>query len=319
MDKLKSMQTFVHIAEQGSLTAAARVCDSSLPAVVRTLAALEAHLGVRLFHRTTRRISLTGEGKRYLDNCRAVLAAVDDAEAALSADAAEPSGQLSITAPVLFGQMYVAPTVMRFVQRYERVRCSLVLQDRIVNLLEEGLDVGIRIGHLEDSSLVAQPLSTLRRVVVASPEYLRHHGVPEHPKELIQANCVRFLGGSGPWWTFHENGRTFSIPVNGNLDFNHMTPVLDACLAGMGFGTFISYQVAPYLAQGKLQLVLETFEPPPRPISVVYPHARLLPGRTKAFIDFIKQELSGLKPLERLGDPSAGFKATTAPRKRVKS
>jgi len=319
MDKLKSMQTFVHIADQGSLTAAARVCDSSLPAVVRTLAALEAHLGVRLFHRTTRRISLTEEGKRYLDNCRAVLAAVDDAEAALSADAVEPSGQLSITAPVLFGQMYVAPAVMRFVQRYERVRCSLVLQDRIVNLLEEGLDVGIRIGHLEDSSLVAQPLSTLRRVVVASPEYLRRHGVPEHPKELIQANCVRFLGGSGPWWTFHEGGRTFSIPVNGNLDFNHMTPVLDACLAGMGFGTFISYQVAPYLAQGKLQLVLETFEPPPRPISVVYPHARLLPARTKAFIDFIKQELSGLKPLERLGDPSAGFKATTAPRKRVKS
>ncbi len=167
MDKLKAMQTFVHIADAGSLTAAARVCDSSLPAVVRTLAALEAHLGVRLFHRTTRRISLTEEGKRYLDNCRAVLAAVDDAEAALSADAAEPSGQLTLTAPVLFGQMYVAPAVMRFVQRYERVRCSLVLQDRIVNLLEEGLDAGIRIGHLEDSSLVAQPLSTLRRVVVA--------------------------------------------------------------------------------------------------------------------------------------------------------
>jgi DNA-binding transcriptional LysR family regulator len=297
MDKLKAMQTFVQIADEGSLTAAARVCDSSLPAVVRTLAALEAHLGVRLFHRTTRRISLTEEGKRYLDNCRAVLAAVDDAEAALSADVTEPTGQLTITAPVLFGQMYVAPAVMRFVQRYERVRCSLVLQDRIVNLLEEGLDAGIRIGHLEDSSLVAQPLSTLRRVVVASPDYLRRHGVPQHPKELTQANCVRFLGSTGPWWTFHENGRAFSVPVSGNLDFNHMTPVLDACLAGMGFGTFISYQVAPHLALGKLQLVLESFEPPPRPVSVVYPHARLLPARTKAFIEFIKQELRGLKPL----------------------
>lgn len=297
MDKLKAMQTFVHIADAGSLTAAARVCDSSLPAVVRTLAALEAHLGVRLFHRTTRRISLTEEGKRYLDHCRAVLAAVDDAEAALSADAAEPSGQLTLTAPVLFGQMYVAPAVMRFVQRYERVRCSLLLQDRIVNLLEEGLDAGIRIGHLEDSSLVAQPLSTLRRVVVASPDYLRRHGVPQHPKDLAQANCVRFLGNTGPWWTFHEAGRAFSVPVSGNLDFNHITPVLDACLAGMGFGTFISYQVAPHLAQGKLQLVLEAFEPPPRPVSVVYPHARLLPARTKAFIEFIKQELRGLKPL----------------------
>ncbi|WP_114969236.1 LysR family transcriptional regulator [Rhodoferax ferrireducens] len=297
MDKLKAMQTFVHIADEGSLTAAARSRDSSLPAVVRTLAALEAHLGVRLFHRTTRRISLTEEGKHYLENCRQVLAAVDDAEAALSADAAEPTGQLTLTAPVLFGQMYVAPAVMRFVQRFERMRCSLVLLDRVVNLLEEGMDAGIRIGPLEDSSLVAQPLGSLRRVVVASPTYLRRHGVPQHPKDLLKANCVRFLGSSGPWWTFHENGRAFTVPVTGNLDFNHNAPVLDACLAGMGFGMFISYQVAPYLAQEKLQLVLETFEPPPRPVSVVYPHARMLPARTRAFIDFIKLELNGLKSL----------------------
>lgn len=295
MDKLKAMQTFVHIADEGSLTAAARSRDSSLPAVVRTLAALEAHLGVRLFHRTTRRISLTEEGKHYLENCRQVLAAVDDAEAALSADAAEPAGQLTLTAPVLFGQMYVAPAVMRFVQRFERLRCSLVLLDRVVNLLEEGMDAGIRIGPLEDSSLVAQPLGSLRRVVVASPAYLRRHGVPQHPKDLLKANCVRFLGSSGPWWTFHEHGRAFTVPVTGNLDFNHNTPVLDACLAGMGFGMFISYQVAPYLAQEKLQLVLEAFEPPPRPVSVVYPHARMLPARTRAFIDFIKLELRGLK------------------------
>ncbi|MEO8118014.1 MAG: LysR family transcriptional regulator [Rhodoferax sp.] len=295
MDKLKAMQTFVHIADEGSLTAAARSRDSSLPAVVRTLAALEAHLGVRLFHRTTRRISLTEEGKHYLENCRQVLAAVDDAEAALSADAAEPAGQLTLTAPVLFGQMYVAPAVMRFVQRFERMRCSLVLLDRVVNLLEEGMDAGIRIGDLEDSSLVAQPLGSLRRVVVASPAYLSRHGVPRHPKDLLKANCVRFLGSSGPWWTFHENGRAFTVPVTGNLDFNHNAPVLDACLAGLGFGMFISYQVAPYLTQQKLQLVLETFEPPPRPVSVVYPHARMLPARTRAFIDFIKLELKGLK------------------------
>jgi DNA-binding transcriptional LysR family regulator len=295
MDKLKAMQTFVHIADQGSLTAAARSRDSSLPAVVRTLAALEADLGVRLFHRTTRRISLTEEGKRYLENCRQVLAAVEEAEAALSADAAEPAGQLTVTAPVLFGQMYVAPAVMRFVQRFERMRCSLVLLDRVVNLLDEGMDAGIRIGELEDSSLVAQPLGSLRRVVVASPAYLARHGVPRHPKELLQANCVRFLGSSGPWWTFHEAGRAFTVPVTGNLDFNHNAPVLEACLAGMGFGMFISYQVAPYLARKKLQLVLQAFEPPPRPVSVVYPHARMLPARTKAFIDFIKLELNGLK------------------------
>lgn len=296
MDKLKAMQAFVQIAEAGSLTAAARALDSSLPAMVRTLAALEAHLGVRLMQRTTRRMSLTEEGKHYLQSCRALLGAVQEAEAALVADVSEPTGQLNITAPVMFGQLHVTPAVMRFVQRYPQVQCNVVLADRVVNLLEEGLDLGIRIGQLEDSTLVAQPLGTLRRMVVASPLYLDRVGRPQHPRELLQANCIRFLGTSGPWWTFHSQAKTFSVPVSGNLTFNHNAPVLDACLAGMGFGMFVSYQVAPYLADGRLELVLEAFEPPLRPIQVVYPHARLLPARTRAFIDFIKQELRGLQP-----------------------
>lgn len=297
MDKLKAMQCFVRIADTGSLTAAAQALGSSLPAVVRSLAALEAHLGVRLFNRTTRRISLTEEGKRHLDSCRQVLAALDDAEAALRADASDPSGQLTITAPVLFGQMYVAPAVTRFVQRHRQMRCSLVLLDRVVNLLEEGIDVGIRIGTLEDSSLVAQPLGQLRRMVVASPAFLRRHGTPQHPKDLRQANCVRFMAGGSTGWTFHENGKALQVPVSGNLDFNHVAPAVEACVAGLGFGRFISYQVAPFLAQKKLQLVLEDFEPTPRPISVIYPHARLLPARTRAFIEAIKGELASLNTL----------------------
>jgi DNA-binding transcriptional LysR family regulator len=160
MDKLKAMQAFIHIAEQGSLTAAAQVMESSLPAMVRTLAGFEAQLGVRLFNRTTRRISLTEEGRRHLESCRQVLAALADAEAALSADAAEPAGHLTITAPMLFGQMHVAPAVTRFVQHHDKMRCSMVLLDRVVNLLEEGIDVGIRIGEPEDSSLVAQNVGT---------------------------------------------------------------------------------------------------------------------------------------------------------------
>ena len=295
MDKLRAMQAFMHIADEGSLTAAARAMESSLPAMVRTLAALEAHLGVRLMHRTTRRLSLTEEGKHYLESCRQLLGAVSDAEAALTADANEPSGQLNITAPVMFGQLHVTPAVMRFVQRYERMRCNVVLADRVVNLLEEGLDLGIRIGALEDSSLVAQPLGTLRRVVVASPDYLARHGVPTHPRDLLQANCIRFIGTTGQWWTFHEDGKAFTVPVSGNLTFNHNAPVLDACLAGLGFGMFVSYQVAHHLARKELQLVLAEYEPPPRPISVVYPHARLLPARTRVFIDFIKQDMQSLK------------------------
>lgn len=295
MDKLRAMQIFIAIADSGSLTAAARVLDSSLPAVVRALAALEAHLGVRLFQRSTRRISLTQEGQRYLENCREVLAAVALGEATLAANADEPSGLLTITAPVLFGQMYVAPAVMRLVQRHPKLQVKLLFHDRVVDLLEEGIDAGIRIGKLKDSSLVAQTVSTVRRMVVASPDYLRRAGVPRHPRDLLKANCVRFSGSSGRWWTFYEGKRRFTVAVTGNLEFNHVAPSAQACAEGMGFGMFISYQVAPYLKQKRLRRVLKEFEPPPQPINIVYPHARLLPARTRVFVEWMKGELGALQ------------------------
>ena len=293
MDKLKAMQTFVRIAEAGSLTAAANETGASLPAVVRSLAALEADLGVRLLNRTTRRISLTEEGKRYLLTCQQVLSAVEEGEGALTAQAAEPSGQLTITAPVLFGQMHVAPAVTRFVQRYEKMRCNLLLHDRVVNLLEEGIDVGIRIGHLEDSTLVAQPVGQLRHVVVASPAYLRRMGVPRHPRDLLKHNCVRpnTFGGTARGWNFQDKGKPLLIPVDGNLEFNQVAPAVQACVAGMGLGKFLAYQPAPFIKQKQLRIVLEAYELPPSPISVVYPHARLLPTRTRVFIEWIKKEL----------------------------
>lgn len=291
MDKLRAMQAFIHIAEQGSLTAAAQVMESSLPAMVRTLAGFEAQLGVRLFNRTTRRISLTEEGRRHLESCRQLLAALADAEAALSADAAEPAGHLTITAPMLFGQMHVAPAVTRFVQQHEKMRCSMVLVDRVVNLLEEGVDVGIRIGEPEDSSLVAQKVGSIRRLVVASPAWLRRHGVPQHPKDLLKANCVRVTDHSPTWGPFIDQGKPLRLAVSGNLEFNQIAPAVAACAAGAGFGSFFSYQVAPFLKTKQLRTVLEDFEPPPRPINIVYPHARLLPMRTRVFIEWMKAEL----------------------------
>ena len=295
MDRFKAMQTFVQIADQGSLTGAARVLDSSLPAVVRSLAGLEAHLGVRLFHRTTRRLSLTEEGRHYLPSAREVLLAADAADQALKAEAREPAGQLVITAPVLFGHMYVAPAIVRFMQRHEKVRCSVRLHDRTVNLLEEGIDVGIRISPLEDSSLVAQTLGTIRRVVVASPAFLAQHGVPRHPRDLAGAPCVRGRIDAPSQWAFRDGGKTVHVTPDNRLEFNHLAPAIEACAAGMGFGTFFSYQVLPHVAQGRLKLVLEDFEPPPRPVSVIYPNARLLPARTRAFIDWMKTEFSGLR------------------------
>jgi DNA-binding transcriptional LysR family regulator len=295
MDRLKAMQTFVQIADQGSLTKAADALETSLPAVVRSLAALEAHLGVRLFHRTTRRISLTEEGRSYLQSAREVLAAADAADQALTLDATEPAGLLTITAPMMFGHMYVSPAVVRFLQRYDKMRCSVMLHDRPVNLLEEGVDVGIRISALEDSSLVAQQLGSIRRVVVASPDFLRRHGTPAHPRDLQWANCVRIHPTTVGPWTFRENGRALSITTRGNLEFNHIAPAVEACAAGMGFGNFLSYQVLPMVQQGRLQIVLADFEPPPRPVSVIYPHARLLPARTRAFIDWMKTEFAGIR------------------------
>lgn len=295
MDRFKAMQTFVQIADQGSLTKAADALGTSLPAVVRSLAALEAHLGVRLFHRTTRRISLTEEGRSYLQSAREVLAAADAADQALTLDATEPAGLLTITAPMMFGHMYVSPAVVRFLQRYDKMRCSVMLHDRPVNLLEEGVDVGIRISALEDSSLVAQQLGSIRRVVVASPDFLRRHGAPAHPRDLQRANCVRIHPTTIGPWMFRENGRALPIATRGNLEFNHIAPAVEACAAGMGFGNFLSYQVLPMVAQGRLQIVLGEFEPPPRPVSVIYPHARLLPARTRAFIDWMKTEFAGLR------------------------
>ncbi|WP_097459968.1 LysR family transcriptional regulator [Mangrovitalea sediminis] len=290
MDKLKAMRTFAQIATDGTLTAAARSLGNSLPSVVRQLADLEDHLNVRLFNRTTRRISLTEEGRHYLERCTEILRAIDEAEAALTVDATEPSGALVITAPVPFGQLYVAPAVTRFVQRYGKVRCKLLLNDRSLDLLEEGIDVGIRIGHLEDSSLIAQTVSQVRRIVVAAPAYLEKQGVPQHPRDLLKGNAVRIAGRALPW-AFAEGERHFSLPVSGNLEFNQVFPAIDACLEGVGFGMFMSYQVTQHLRSGRLQAVLQDFELPPRPISIVYPHAQLLPTRTRVFIDWMKQEL----------------------------
>jgi DNA-binding transcriptional LysR family regulator len=293
MDGLKSMQVLAGIADHGSLTAAAKALSMSLPAVVRALAALEADLGVRLFNRTTRRVAVTDEGRRYLEHTRRILQQVADARASLGAETSEPQGALSVTAPVLFGQLYVAPAITGFVRRYPKVRVDMQLLDRVTNPVEEGFDVAVRIGELADSTLVAQRIGTVRRLVVASPAYLRRVGVPRHPRDLLKGNCVRFSGATPRWWVFRKGGKRISVPVGGNLTFNHVVPVIEACAAGLGFGMLFSYQAASYLARGSLRAVLEDFEPAPRPLSLVYPSARYLPNRTRVFLDWIKRELAG--------------------------
>lgn len=289
MDKLRALETFVAIIDRGSLTAAADVLHSSLPAVVRQLAALEAQLGVRLLNRTTRRLSLTEDGRLYLERARRILADVDEADRMLGSQQTEPSGSLSITAPVLFGHMHVAPAIARFLQRYPQMRVNLVLLDRVVDLIQEGHDVGVRIAHLADSTLVAQPVGQIGRVVAASPDWLRRHGTPRHPRDLSRVNCI--VGVEGKQWTFLEHGKVFTVPVQGNFECNLGAPRLEACAQGLGVSRFLSYQVVPYARDKRLRVVLAEYEEPPRNVSIVYPSARLMPLRTRVFIEWLKREL----------------------------
>jgi DNA-binding transcriptional LysR family regulator len=294
MDKLRAIKTFVQIADDGSLTAAAVRLGMSLPAVVRSLAALEAELGARLFQRTTRRLALTQEGLQYLARSRDILAAVAEADASLADEAQAPRGPLTITAPVLLGQRVVAEFVTHFVAANPGIRCSVQLLDRYVNLVDEGVDIGIRIGALEDSSLVALRLGEVRHVVVASPPFLRRHGAPRHPTELRARPCVRLAAPVRPGWAFQDAGRKLHVAVDGPLDFNHAGAALLACEQGAGFGQFFSYQVQEALQAKRLRVVLDAFEPPRLPVSIVYPNARLLPARTRAFIDAARRELAPL-------------------------
>lgn len=282
---------FVAIADAGSLTAAARLRGKSLPAVVRSLATLEASLGVRLFHRTTRRITLSEVGRTYLERCRQVQAVVDEAEAELRAEQTEPQGRLAVTAPLLFGERHVASGIAAYVQRYPRVSVEFQLLDRLVNLVEEGIDVGIRIGPLEDSSLIAQHAGSMRRLAVAAPSYLERHGVPLQPKDLLGHNCVRYWRAGPIAWTFRANGKPLSVPVKGNLSVNQAAAAAEACASGLGVGLFMAYQVAPYILTGALRVVLADFETAPRPIHIVYPEARLIPARTRLFIEAIKSHI----------------------------
>jgi DNA-binding transcriptional LysR family regulator len=286
MDKFAAMKTFVRIVEAGSLTGAANSLDTSPPTVVRTLAALERKLGVSLLKRTTRRIHLTDEGTQYLERCRDILAATQEAEDILVARRTEPVGKLSVTASVAFGRRYLTPIVYGFLQRYPRVSAEVLLVDRVVDLIDEGMDAAIRIARLRDSSLVAIEVGRVRRVVCASEKYLRRHGVPQLPNDIRTHRCVRHLGLSPRnEWHFQVGSRQQAIPINSVMTCNEIDGAVDACIEGLGLGMFLSYMVAPYRKAGQLKYVLETFETEPMPVQVVYPQTRLMSNRVRVFVD----------------------------------
>jgi|CXWL01.1.fsa_nt_gi DNA-binding transcriptional LysR family regulator len=300
MTDLLALQTFVRIADGGSLSAAARATGRSLPAISRSLGQLEAELGVRLLQRTTRRIHLTDAGAQYLERCRRILAEVDEANASVSDLGRALAGPIMLTAPVLFGQMHVAPVVTEFLGLHPGVSVSLVLSDSLSNIVEEGIDLAVRIGKLQDSALVARRLGEVRRVACASPAYLKRRGTPKTPKDLAQHSCLHF-GALSPthYWEFHEAGKPRQVRVQGNFSSNQGAPVIAAARGGLGIAFVLSYQVQDLVAGGELRVVLRQYEPPPIPISVILPSGRLQPARVRALADFLQTRI-GAKNLARL-------------------
>ena len=286
MDKFRAMDVFVRIVETGSLTAAADVLHISVPSVVRSLAALEREVGVRLMNRTTRRSSLSDEGREYYERCKRVLAEVAEADAMLVARRVQPRGRLRLTAPVMYGRLRVAPVITDFIAKYPDLEVELIVLDRVVDLMEEGIDAGVRIAHLPESTLVAVRVGETRRMVCAAPGYLEMAGQLGAPADLTAHRCVVFTGlTANSEWSF-AGSPPLRVPVRALLRTNQLDVALDACLKGLGFGQFLCYQVEELIRSGKLKRTLADFEPPPVPIHIVYPYTRLLSPNIRAFVDF---------------------------------
>ncbi len=292
MDRLDTMRIFIAVAEQGGFARAARQLSLSGPAVTRAVAALEDRIGTRLLHRTTRQLRLTEAGARFLADCKRIIAEIADAESSAAGDHAEPRGPLAITAPVLFGRIHIGPVLLDFLTRYPEVSARLMLVDRIVDLMEEGVDVALRIAELPDSSLSAIRVGSVRRVVCASPDYVAAHGMPRSPDDLARFEAIAFSQVPGPdEWVFGAGSKAMTLRPPARLRVNNGDVAIAAALAGRGFTQMLSYQVAREVGAGRLQIVLRDFEPPPIPVHLVHLEGRRASARVRRFLDFAAERL----------------------------
>ncbi len=295
MDRLQLMTVFVAVAEEQSFAGGARRLGMSPPAVTRAIAALEERLKVRLFARTTRLVRVTDAGFRYLEDCRRIINDANEADEAAAGVNAEPRGHLAVTAPILFGRMHVLPGIVEYLKLYPDVEVSGVFLDRIVDLLEEGLDVGIRIGDLPDSSMKAIRVGSVRRVLCASPAYLAEKGIPANPSELSNHVIVAASAVSPTIeWKFSQE---MIVRVKPRLTLTNNDAAIEAVVKGMGVTRLLSYQLAPFLASGQLQEVLSEFEPKALPIHVIHREGRYASAKVRTFVDLIVARLRSDKAL----------------------
>ncbi len=305
MDRLAATRVFVAVADAGSLSAAARQLAMPLTTVSRQLAALEGELGTRLLARTTRRLTLTEPGRHYLEDCRRILEDLDAADMRLTGERDEPQGQLAVTAPIVFGRLHVLPIVNAFLARHRRIDVRLFLLDRSVDLIEEDLDVAVRIGTLRDSSLIATRVGAIRLVTCASPAYLKARGTPKQPSDLTGHDCITFSHFfARDRWSFGDGRKRVRVPVHSRLIVNTATAAIDAAVAGVGIVRVLSYQAADAVAGGALRAVMTGYDVEEIPVSLVYRDGRYPPAKVQAFVAFAGERLR--KTLAKLAGIGAG-------------
>ncbi len=295
MDRLHEMQVFVAVAEAGSFAKAGQHLRISPPAVTRAVASLENRLGARLFNRSTRSLSLTESGRRFLAKARRILGEIDVAEKEVVGETAAPQGHLTITASTSIGRLALPSILSAFLKTYPEVTASVVLLDRIVNLIDEGIDVGIRVGDLPDSSLMARRVGSVRRVLVASPSYLKEHSHPDRPRALRSHDFIGFTGlMPNREWRFLDHGESGQIALPPRLEVNDAAAAIAAAERGDGITVTLCYMVGERIRQGTLAPVLQPFWPDPVPVHLIYAENRLLASKTRAFIDFAARRLGNL-------------------------
>jgi DNA-binding transcriptional LysR family regulator len=290
MDRIEAMQAFVAVADLRGFAPAARKLGISPSGVTRLVAALEDRLGARLLQRTTRSVTLTDVGTRYLVRARRILADVEEAEGSTQDERTRPNGRLAVSAPVGFGRLHVSPVMSAYLTRFPEVSGELRLSDRTINLVEEGVDLAVRIGHLPDSSLVARHVGEMRRIVVASNNYLKQRGEPTTPEAIASHETIQFGAiSAAPDWRFVRDGREVRVACTPRFATNSADAAIQYAEQDGGLTRVLAYQAVDAIKGGRLRIVLAKFEPPPLPIHIVYPTSRLLSSKVRTFIDLVTE------------------------------
>lgn len=292
MDRFQEMQIFMTVAEEEGFAAAARRLNISPPTVTRAIAAMEERIGTMLLSRTTRSLHLTEAGQRYFDDCRRILVEIDEAEEAAAGSYSVPCGHLTVTAPVLFGELYIAPLLAEYLDQFPSVHLNALLVDRVTNMVDEGIDVAIRIGHLHENNQHGIKVGEVRQVICGAPEYFDKFGRPRHPGELSSAKIVMSSASHLlSDWQFENDGNTLSFRFDPQLVVTANQAAINIACLGWGVTRVLSYQVASQVSTGQLEVVLQDFEPPALPIQVVYLKSNRVPAKVRTFVDFLKERL----------------------------